>query len=102
MILGVTEAGADGPVNIGTRETISLHDLTALICEVAALSPRLVPDPTKPEGRFVKSADMSRFETLVPGFRPTVDLRQGLARMVGWYRDTFPSAPPRPGAQVAT
>ena len=56
-----------GAVNIGTEETISIADLATAICRLADRSPALHYDTTKPEGRFVKSADMGLFRTLVPG-----------------------------------
>ena len=79
-----------GPVNIGTEETISVMELVGLICKVAGRSPRFVCDWDKPEGRFVKSADMTRFHSVVPEFACAVELPEGLRRMVGWYHATFP------------
>ena len=90
MMLAIVSAGHAGdPVNLGTEETTSITELVSLICTVAGLSPAFEYDKSKPEGRFVKSAGMERFASIVPSFTPDVALRDGLERMCGWYRDTF-------------
>jgi len=85
----VSAGHTDGAVNLGTEETVSMTDLVGLICRVGGVTPALETDPSKPEGRFVKSADMNRFRAAVPGFALRVSLEDGLERMIGWYRDTF-------------
>ena len=82
----------DGPVNIGTEETVSIAELVRHLCALAGVAPAFVFDRNKPEGRFVKSADMTRFQGIVPGFSFSIDLDEGLRRMVGWYRRTFAGA----------
>lgn len=89
----LVEAGhADGPVNIGGADTVSLRELVDLICTVASKAPRLEFDTTKPEGRFIKSADATKLHSIMPDLRLAVDLREGLQRMVGWYHETFVTA----------
>jgi nucleoside-diphosphate-sugar epimerase len=80
-------------VNIGVEETVSVLDLTRRICAAAGIAPQLRTDPTKPEGRFVKSADMSRFRNLVGDFELSVSFDEGIRRMVDWYAATDFSAP---------
>ena len=90
IMLRLVEAGhTDGPVNIGAEDTVSLGELVRMICGAAGKSPRLEFDTTKPEGRFVKSADSTKLRSLLPGLRFSVDLAEGLKRMVGWYHETF-------------
>ena len=79
----------DGPVNIGTEETVSVTELVDVICRAAGLSPGFTYDSDKPEGRFIKSADMSRFRSIVPDFRFAVSLANGIERMIAWYHTTF-------------
>lgn len=90
MMMSLVGAGYSAePVNIGTEQTVSITELVNALCSVAGLDPDLEYDRDKPEGRFIKSADMSRFNSIVPGFEPFIDLREGLERMVGWYATTF-------------
>lgn len=94
IMLRLVEIGySDGPVNIGLEETVSIRELTELICKVSGRSPAIGFDTAKPEGRFVKSADASRLRAVLGDFPiVTVGLEEGLRRMVGWYRATFSSA----------
>lgn len=83
---------ADGPVNIGLEETVSIRELTELICKVSGRSPAIGFDTTKPEGRFVKSADASRLRAVLGDFPiVTIGLEEGLRRMMGWHRAAFAS-----------
>jgi UDP-glucose 4-epimerase len=84
--LGHTE----GPVNIGLEDTVSVRELTELICRVSGCRPEIDFDTSKPEGRFVKSADASRLRSILIDFPiVTVSMEEGLRRMVEWYRVTF-------------
>lgn len=84
---------ADGPVNIGLEETVSIRELTELICKVSGRSPAIGFDTSKPEGRFVKSADASRLRAVLGDFPiVTIDLEEGLRRMLGWHRAAFAAA----------
>jgi len=85
----------DGPVNVGLEETVSIRELTELICKVSGRNPAIGFDTSKPEGRFVKSADASRLRAVLGDFPiVTVDLEEGLRRMLGWYRSTFSGTTP--------
>jgi len=86
---GLVESGFTGIVNIGTEETISLRELVETICRVAGKRPKLVADTSKPEGRHVKAADSTLLRQVYPNFRCSVDLKEGLRRMIDWYRRTF-------------
>ena len=77
------------PVNIGLEDTIAMNDLVKLICQVGNLSPVLENDTSKPEGRFVKSSDSTCLLNLLPDFEPSIDMEEGMKRMVGWYHNTF-------------
>ena len=99
-MMGVMASGFGDPVNLGTEETVTVRDLVELICRLGGVSPRLEADTTKPEGRFIKSSNSSRLCSVLPGFRTTVTLEEGISRMIGWYHDTF-GAVSRAGAHRA-
>lgn len=86
---GLVEAGFTGAVNIGTEDTVTLLELVLAICALAGQSPRVVCDTSKPEGRRVKSADATLLRRAYPGFRRSIRLEEGLARMIGWYSVNF-------------
>lgn len=83
----------EGPVNIGLEETVSIRELTELICKVSGRNPMIGFDAARPEGRFVKSADASRLRAVLGDFPiVTIDLEEGLRRMLDWYRTAFTAA----------
>ena len=78
------------PVNIGREETVSVKDVVKRIAAVAGLEPEIVFDRTKPEGRFIKSADSKLLmAALGDDFRWQIDMQEGLKRMVDWYQVAF-------------
>ncbi len=90
MMLKLVESRhTTGPVNLGTQETISLNKLVSMICEIGGMAPKLVNDTTKPEGRFIKSSDVTKFYSILPGFDFKVSLKEGLSKMIVWYKDEF-------------
>jgi len=77
------------PVNIGYDDAVTIADLVHLICEVAGVSPKIVFDTSKPEGRFCKAADATRLREVTDGYVPKVSLREGIVEMLEWYRRSF-------------
>lgn len=77
------------PVNIGYDDDTLIADLVNLICDVAGISPRIVYDTSKPEGRFRKCADAAFLREVTDGYVPRVSLREGIAEMIEWYRMSF-------------
>jgi UDP-glucose 4-epimerase len=78
------------PVNIGREETVSVKDLVRRISGAAGRSIEVVCDRTKPEGRFIKSADSKLLmAALGDDFTFQVTLAEGVERMIGWYGATF-------------
>jgi UDP-glucose 4-epimerase len=80
----------DGEVfNVGGRERISHRDLVALLLEVAGSGRvRFVEWPPEKKRIDIGSfyTDSTKFERTV-GWAPAVDLREGLARTVAFYRE---------------
>lgn len=77
-------------VNIGTKETISIKELVNLICKLSDKKPLIKFDKNKPEGRFIKSSDDACLKNIL-GNEPisTIDLNNGIRRMIGWYNINF-------------
>jgi GDP-L-fucose synthase len=65
-------------INVGSRDEISIGDLACLIAEVVGFEGRIRFDNGKPDGTPRKLLDSSVMHAL--GWRPTVSLREGLAR----------------------
>lgn len=88
--LAVTEhyATAD-PVNIGYEETVTMEELARAIGDAAGRRPAIRFDPSKPEGRLVKSADSTKLRRVTGGMTPSVPLAAGLREMIEWYHRSF-------------
>lgn len=81
---------SSGPVNIGLESTVSIRELVEVICVISGLSPNIEYDRTKPEGRHVKSADVTRLQSIIGEFPiSTISLEEGIRGMVGWYQNNF-------------
>jgi nucleoside-diphosphate-sugar epimerase len=91
VMLQLVENGYhERPVNIGREETVSVKDLVQRLASLNSMSLELVCDRTKPEGRFIKSADSNLLmAALGDNFVWKVDLQEGLSRMIAWHRQTF-------------
>jgi len=75
--------GAD-PVNIGSGEEISIHDLANRVALITAFTGRIAWDATKPNGQPRRCLDVSRAEREF-GFRARTSLDAGLRATVDWY-----------------
>ena len=90
IMCDLVEVGfSESPVNIGTEKTIPVADLVRMICAAGDVTPELVFDTTKPEGRFIKSADSSTLRRALPDFEFSTDLESGIEKMIGWWRRNF-------------
>jgi len=72
------------PVNVGSGEEISIHDLAELVAELTGFDGEIVWDSSKPNGQPRRRLDTSRAEALF-GFRARTGLREGIEHTVAWY-----------------
>jgi len=70
-------------INVGCGEDISIRELAELICEVVGFDGELAWDATKPDGTPRKLLDVTKLRGL--GWRPTIPLRDGIARTYDWF-----------------
>jgi GDP-L-fucose synthase len=90
LLAARTYDGAE-PVNLGTGEEIAIRALAELIGELTGFEGDISWDTTKPNGQPRRRLDVTRAEERF-GFRAGVDLRDGLARTIAWYREHGPGA----------
>lgn len=81
--------GAQGRVNIGYEDDISIAELVTLICDVARRNPTIVFDRSRPDGQARKAADSTRLRALTGNYTPRVTLRQGIEEFVERYAVTL-------------
>lgn len=72
------------PVNLGSGIETSIDHLCHLICNVCGWHGYAEYNPSKPNGQPRRVLDITRARDVL-GWRPAVDLEDGLRRTVAWY-----------------
>lgn len=91
ILLAAEHYNGDEPVNIGTGEEISIHDLAHLIANEVGFKGELVWDTAKPNGQPRRCLDTRRAKQLF-GFEAETRLRNGIQGTVAWFhtnRESF-------------
>jgi len=73
----------DLPLNLGTGVTTSIAELADAVCTVVGYKGEVRFDGSKPDGMPFKGLDSTPLASL--GWRPRVDLMEGLRRTYDWY-----------------
>ena len=90
-LAGSSDRAVGETFNIGSGREIPINDLAAVVGEVVGRDVRVEYQPPRPGDTLRLYADSSKAERLL-GFRPSVSLREGIARLVEWYRSQ-PTSP---------
>jgi GDP-L-fucose synthase len=75
----------EGPINIGVGADITIRELAEIVAAVVGYEGEIEWDTSRPDGTPRKLLDVSRITAL--GWRPTVELRNGIAQTYQWFRD---------------
>jgi UDP-glucose 4-epimerase len=75
-----------GPYNIGTAEEIDVNDVYARIAAVGGSAAAAEHGPAKPGEQRHSCLDITRAATIL-GWRPHVDLDEGMRRTVAYFRE---------------
>lgn len=79
------------PINVGIGSDISIKELATLISGIVGYKGALEWDRSKPDGCPRKFLDSTRIRSL--GWKPTVDLAEGLSCTYEWYLKNLDSFP---------
>ena len=85
IALALAHEGDLGPLNLGSANEIAIRDLAELVAKATGFEGRFAFDPSQPDGQPRRAVDGSKARRLL-GWRPSVELEQGLRETVGWYR----------------
>ncbi len=77
------------PMNVGVGTDVSIRELATLISEIVGYRGALEWDSSKPDGCPRKLLDSTRIRS--SGWKPTVDLAEGLASTYQWYLENLDS-----------
>ena len=83
LILLLERYSGTAHVNVGFGGDISVGDLAALIANVVGYKGGVRTDPSKPDGAPRKLMSSERVRAL--GWRPRIDLEEGIRRTYKWY-----------------
>jgi GDP-L-fucose synthase len=89
LLLAADRYDDPDPVNLGTSEEISIHDLAELVAELTGFDGEIVWDTSMPNGQPRRRLDVRRAEERF-GFVARTTLRDGLSRTIEWYRASLP------------
>lgn len=86
LAMGLQPGIDGGTFNLGSGELVTTRRVVEMLCEIigGGVAPEFGALPDRPMER-VKQADIVNTGRVL-GWRPAVDLRQGLERTVDWYR----------------
>jgi dTDP-glucose 4,6-dehydratase len=83
-ILALLDSDWTGPMNIGNPDEFTVLDLAHTVLEVTGSSSEIVFEPLPVDDPARRRPDIT-LATEVLGWRPEVDLREGLARTYEWF-----------------
>ena len=81
-----SETAVGMPVNLGNPEELTVRQLVDLVVEMTGTQSRVVEQPLPEDDPSRRKPDISRAIELL-GWKPTVLLRQGLGKTIGWFSD---------------
>jgi dTDP-glucose 4,6-dehydratase len=86
------DSGVTGPMNIGSPEEVSILELAELIRDLTGSASEIVFRERPIDDPTVRRPDIS-FATSKLGWKPEIDMRQGLARTIEWARKAWSGGP---------
>ena len=84
-LLALLDSEYVGPVNIGSADEFTMHELAQMVLELIDSSSEIVFEPLPSDDPQLRRPDISlAIATL--GWSPTIALRDGLAKTIEWFR----------------
>jgi GDP-L-fucose synthase len=77
-------------VNVGSGEDLTIRELAEIVASAVGFRGEIVTDPGKPDGTPRKRLNIEKLRRL--GWRPRIDLQDGIARTYRWYLESLSAA----------
>ena len=84
-LLALLDSSHVGPMNLGNPNELSVLDLAKAVIDVTGSRSEIVFEPLPDDDPRQRRPDISLAEQVL-GWRPAIDLREGLALTYDWYR----------------
>jgi len=93
-LIRLMETGDDvvGPVNLGNPSEFTIRELAEQIIEITGSASKIVHRPLPTDDPRQRKPDISKAQELL-GWRPTVPLRNGLAKTVAYFEQLLATEP---------
>jgi nucleoside-diphosphate-sugar epimerase len=91
-LTAVLDGHLTGPVNVGNPGEFTMRELAELVVELTGSSSEIVTVPLPPEREgdpLQRCPDIAMISDAY-GWEPRISLREGLGRMIAWFRDHEP------------
>lgn len=82
--------GYSGVINLATGISVTIREAVEYLAEIVDFPGSVMWDDTKPDGQHARAYDVRRISEL--GWRPRIDLAEGLERTYRWYVDNVATA----------
>ena len=86
ILLAAERYNKPEPINLGAGFEIKIKDLVELIAELTGFEGEIRWDTSKPDGQPRRCLDTSKAKREF-GFEAKIDFREGLGRMIEWYKN---------------
>jgi UDP-glucuronate decarboxylase len=85
-LLGLMETPDEvtGPINLGNPKEFTIRQLAETVIELTGASSKIVKRPLPPDDPKQRRPDITKAQTLL-GWQPRVELREGLAKTIGYF-----------------
>jgi dTDP-glucose 4,6-dehydratase len=87
-LLRLLDSGHSGPMNIGNPGELSVRKLAELVITLTGSSSEIVFVPRPEDDPTVRQPDIT-LAVQELGWRPQVDVEEGLSRTIDWFRTYF-------------
>ena len=91
MAMMGSPAGVTGPINLGNPGEFSMAELAEQVIALVGSDPGIVYEPLPADDPARRRPDITRAKEIL-GWQPRVDLAEGLARTVDYFRATLTEA----------
>jgi GDP-L-fucose synthase len=77
------------PLNIAYGRQHSIREVVELLTTISGFRGRVFWNENKPSGQSSREFSLANLQRYLPGFRPRIDLKEGLTRTYRWLADNY-------------
>ena len=82
-----TPDGITGPINVGNPNEFSMRELATKIIDLTGSKSKIVYKPLPADDPKQRQPDITKANTLLDGWKPTVQLEEGLIKTIAYFQN---------------